>query len=293
MGDSLLTGPDPGVAPGPQGLAEGVWLSSGRTAVVEGPELLGVVDPGDEAAGSADTPVGPLAEVLAMQRETGKAVGYIICTHGHVDHITNLGAFREAFPGAEVVAHPAGPCAPDRPVERDGGLPGLGPVRLFSVPGHSPWGDDLALLVPGAGVLLSGDLVQPKGDTWEAAFYPSPYPFFVDGDTYCASLERLLSLEFKVLLTGHREVRRGAAARGWVQLTLAAIQRVEEAVRGWPEGDLGEAAPQIWKALADQRGIPPEAQGARLVRRGGLSAFERFDLPGIAYYWQLLRGPST
>ena len=287
-----LNGPDPGVVPGPQWLAAGVWLSSGRTAVVEGPEILAVIDPGDEGVGSAGRPLGALAEILALAQQAGKAVAYIVCTHGHGDHIANLGVFREACPHAAVVAHAAGPCGPDRPMERECGLPGLGEARLVPVLGHSPWGDDLALHVPGAGVLLSGDLVQPKGDTWEQAFYPSPYPYFVDGETYCASLARLLALEFTLLVTGHREVRRGAAARQWVELTLAAIRRVEGAVRAWPGGNLDDAAPRIWQALADQRGIPRALQVARLDRRGGPSAFERFDRPGIAYYWQRLRRGS-
>ncbi len=289
MADAPLPGPYPGVAPGPQWLAAGLWLSSGRTAVVEGPEVLAVIDPGDEPVGSTGRPLGALSETLKLARQAGKAVAYIVCTHGHGDHITNLGVFREAFPRAAVVAHPAGPCAPDRPVKRDCGLPGLGEARVIPVPGHSPWGDDLALHVPGAGALLSGDLVQPKGDTWEQAFYPSPYPCFVDGGTYCASLTRLLKLEFTILLTGHREVRRGAAARGWVELTLEAIRRVEGAVKAWPDGELAAAAPRIWQALADARGISRRVQSARLARRGGPSAFERFDRTGIDYYWQLLR----
>ncbi|HSH70414.1 MAG TPA: MBL fold metallo-hydrolase, partial [Deferrisomatales bacterium] len=251
MADARLTGPDPGVAPGPQRLATGVWLSSGRTAVVEGPEVLAVIDPGDEPVGSAGRPLGALAETLALERQRGKPVGFLICTHGHEDHIANLGLFREAFPRASVVAHPAGPCAPDRPVKREGALPGLGEVRLIPVLGHSPWGDDLALHVPWAGTLFSGDLVQPKGDTWEQAFYPSPYPYFVDGGSYCTSLERLLQLEFAVLITGHREVRRGAAARGWVALTLETLRRVEGAVRAWPDGERDAAAPRIWQTLAD------------------------------------------
>ena len=284
-----MTGPDPGVPGGLLHLAPGVWLSSGRTAVVEGPEVLAAIDPGDEEVGTSRQPRGALAETLALAGETGKPVAYLICTHGHGDHVANLSTFREAFPTAEVVAHPAGPCAPDRPVAGDGGLPGLGSARLLRVPGHSPWGDDLAVHLPDAGVLFSGDLVQPKGDTWEQAFYPSPYPFFTDGGTYCASLERLLGLGFDTLVTGHREVRRGPAARGWVELTLAAIRRVERAVAGAAEPDLAIAGPRLWRALAAERGIPPEAQEARLDARRGPSAFERFDLPGIVYYWNRSR----
>jgi glyoxylase-like metal-dependent hydrolase (beta-lactamase superfamily II) len=258
--------------------------------VVEGPEVLAVVDPGDEPAGSADRPRGALAEVLALERQIGKVVAFLVCSHGHGDHIANLGVFRDAFPRAAVVAHEAGPCEPDLPVERERGLPGLGDARLLPGPGHSPWGDDLALFVPADGVLLSGDLVQPKGDTWEQAFYPSPYPYFLDAETYCSSLERLLALEFGVLVTGHREARRGAAARAWVELTLASIRRVGAAVQAWPDGDLDTAAPRIWQALADERGIPRRRQAERLARHGGPSAFERFDRPGIADCWQRLRG---
>ncbi|MHB8764722.1 MAG: MBL fold metallo-hydrolase [Deferrisomatales bacterium] len=285
---ALLGGPEDLTGPGLHALAAGVWVTSGRAAVVEGPGHLALIDPGDEPCGSPGSPAGPLAEALALERRLGKPLAWLLVTHGHPDHVANLDAFRRAT-GARVVAHRASPLAPEVAVE---GRFLLGEVGLEAIPGpgHSPWGDDLSFWHPRERVLFSGDLVQPKGEGWERAFYPSPYPFFTHGGTYRASLARLAALPVEVLVTGHREVRRGGAARRWIELTDRAIGRVGEAVAGWSgPGELAAAAPELFRALCRERGIPLAAVEHRLDRTGGPSAFERFDLPGIAYYWHLLR----
>ncbi len=257
-------------------LAPGVWITTGRTVVIEGPTGLAVVDPGDE-------PWGPVADDIdRLRRTTGRDVAWIALTHGHPDHIANLGRARAMAPAARVVAHPGNPAAPDLAVPARSPAPWGG--EIIPCPGHSPWGDDLVFLLPAPRILLSGDLVQPKGEAWDEPFYPSPYPFFTDGDRYVASLDLLLDLPLETLVTGHREVRTGPAARGWVALTRRAILAVRDAVAAWRgQEDLGCAAPEIFRALCRDRGIPQDAVAIRMSGRP--SAFERFDLPGIAYYW--------
>ncbi len=240
-----------------------------------------LVDPGDEPAGRLWT------ELDCVVRATGKPLTWILITHSHPDHVANLPFLAERVPGIQVLAHSRSPVPGHRRVTAPCSLP-VGPgIRALPTPGHSAAGDDLAFWVSALRVLFSGDLVQPKGETWDQAFYPSPYPYFTDGDTYLRSLEALWALPVEILVTGHREVREHAEARRWIELTIRAIRRVEEAVRSWdgPE-DLTVAAPEIFRRLCDERGIPPEVVRGRMARSGGQpSPFERYDLPGIAWYW--------
>ncbi len=241
-----------------------------------------LIDPGDEPARRL------WSELDRVARATGKPLAWVLVTHGHPDHVANLPFLVQRIPGLRIVAHGRGPLAAHRRVTTPCSL-AVGPgIRAVPAPGHSAAGDDLAFWVPAHRALFSGDLVQPKGETWDQAFYPSPYPYFTDGDTYLRSLEVLGTLPVEILVTGHREVREHAEARRWIELTARAIRRVEEAVRSWdgPE-DLSLAAPTIFRRLCEERGIPPAVVRARMAPSGGLaSAFERYDLPGIAWYWR-------
>lgn len=282
-----MRGPADRLGPGVHRLGPGAWVTSGRAVVLEGRDHLALVDPGDEPAGEGGGPRGLLGELARLEAETGKRLAWILLTHSHPDHVANLPAVRAAAPAARVVAHAASPLAPDLPVDRRADLPLGGGLVAIPTPGHSAAGDDLSFWRPEGALLLPGDLIQPKGETWEEAFYPSPWPFFTDPRPYLASLEALLALPLAVLATGHREVRFGPEARAWIALTARAIRRVGEAVSAWSgtEG-LSTAGPAIFRALAAERGIPPEAVAQRFSRPGGQpSAFERFDLPGIAWFW--------
>ena len=72
MTPPALTGPADTLGPGLHRLAPGVWLTDGRTVVVEGDNGLALVDPGDEPWADGDAPIGPLAQILALCGETGK-----------------------------------------------------------------------------------------------------------------------------------------------------------------------------------------------------------------------------
>lgn len=285
-----LRGPEDRLGPGIHPLGPGAWVTSGRAVVLEGGDHLALVDPGDEPLGVPlrdDRPPGLLGELGRLEAETGKRLAWILLTHSHPDHVANLAPVRAAAPGARVVAHARSPLGPDLPVDRRVVLPLGGGLEAIPTPGHCAAGDDLSFWRPEGALLLPGDLVQPKGESWERAFYPSPWPFFADPRPYLASLDALLALPSYVLATGHREVRFGDEARAWVALTARAIRRVGEAVATWdgPAG-LDGAGPAIFRALAAERGIPPEVIAQRLARPDGLpSAFERFDLPGIAWFW--------
>jgi len=51
----------------------------------------------------AGNPAGPVAEAAA---ERGLTVKYIILTHAHYDHISDIDEYKAAFPGAKTVLHP-------------------------------------------------------------------------------------------------------------------------------------------------------------------------------------------
>jgi len=227
--------------------------------------------------------------VAALVEGTGKPLRWIALTHSHPEHLSNLEAFRVWSPAVRLIAHQASPVRADVRVAEPVRLDEAGGLHVLPTPGHSAAGDDLTFWSPQGGLLFPGDLVQPKGERWEEAFYPSPWPYFTDGEVYTESLRRLLALPVETLVTGHREVRRGGAARAWLELTRRAIVAVEGAVRGWQgEEALPVAGVEIFRRLAGERGIPRDAVERRLAG-GPASAFARFDLPGVAYYWERRR----
>jgi hydroxyacylglutathione hydrolase len=50
---------------------------------------------------------GALGSLVAKARADGLEVTHVILTHHHHDHVSDLPALREAFPGAEVLIHPS------------------------------------------------------------------------------------------------------------------------------------------------------------------------------------------
>jgi glyoxylase-like metal-dependent hydrolase (beta-lactamase superfamily II) len=287
------SGPRDELAPELVDLAPGVWVTSGRAAIIEGSAELWLIDPGDEPMLGADgRSTGPLADLLAIIEQTGKPLGTVLMTHAHLDHCANLEVLRkfarsdDRVGGFTLAAHAKSPLGPDTRISAATQLP-CGLIAL-PTPGHTHWGDDLSFWHPQSAILFSGDLVQPKGERWESTFYPSPYPYFTDGDTYLESLDALLALPFETLVTGHREIRFAPRARQWVEVTRRAIARVDEEVANYSASDdLLAAGAAIYRKLALERSIDEETIALRMaVDISGNSAFTRFDLTGIRYFWE-------
>jgi hydroxyacylglutathione hydrolase len=84
---------------------------------------------------------GPMDPLLAKADEHGLTVTHVLLTHHHHDHVAELGAVKERWPGAEVLIHPeerelvdgaTGDLEPGAELE----LAGLN-VRTLHTPGHT------------------------------------------------------------------------------------------------------------------------------------------------------------
>ena len=93
-------------------------------------------------------------EILSTLKDNEYKLKYIICTHGHPDHVAGNMAIRSAS-GALIVAHPLSRIRTDMKVE-DGDILTVGSmnIKILSTPGHTP--DSICLLVDGK-LLLTGD----------------------------------------------------------------------------------------------------------------------------------------
>jgi glyoxylase-like metal-dependent hydrolase (beta-lactamase superfamily II) len=168
--------------------------------------------------------------VAAIRKITAQPVRRVIVSHYHADHFYGLAAFKEL--GAEIWAHRAARAyldseparlrlaerrqslAPwvgadtrlvpaDRWLEREesfrlGGLT----FRVFPVgPAHTP--EDLALVVEEENVLFVGDLM-----------FGGRLPFVGDADSraWIAAIDRIVKYNPRVMIGGHGEVSRNAAA---------------------------------------------------------------------------------
>jgi hydroxyacylglutathione hydrolase len=105
---------------------------------------------------------GPVAPLIAKADEHGLDVTHVLLTHHHHDHVAELGALKERWPGAQVLIHPAerglvdgatGDMQPDQELEI-GGLT----VRTLHTPGHTA--GMLSLLVDGSEVFTGDTLFK-------------------------------------------------------------------------------------------------------------------------------------
>ena len=171
------------------------------------------------------------AELLAeIRKRTRSPVRRVIVSHYHADHFYGLAAFKAA--GAEIWAHRSArgylesQAAKDRLAERSRSLAPWVPAdmaleapsrwldgeqsfklggltfRVLPVgPAHTP--EDLALLVEEEQVLFAGDLM-----------FAGRLPFVGDADSkaWIEAIDRIVKLRPKVMVGGHGDASRDAAA---------------------------------------------------------------------------------
>ena len=105
---------------------------------------------------------GPMDPLFAKAGEHGLTVTHVLLTHHHHDHVAELDAVKERWPGAEVLIHPAerelvpgatGDLEPDAELE----LAGL-EVRTLHTPGHTR--GMISLLIGGTDVFTGDTLFK-------------------------------------------------------------------------------------------------------------------------------------
>jgi len=89
-------------------LAEGVYAAT-RTEppglTVNGNSVFIINDEDVVVVDTTLTPGTAREELAALRRLTDKPVRYVVNTHWHDDHVMGNVAYRDAFPGAEFIAH--------------------------------------------------------------------------------------------------------------------------------------------------------------------------------------------
>jgi glyoxylase-like metal-dependent hydrolase (beta-lactamase superfamily II) len=213
-------------------IVKGVHYVDGSNAnsylVEEGDGTLTLVDAGMQADGKRI-----LYFITSRVNRTPAEVKTIVVTHCHFDHTRGLAAIKAAT-GAKVAVHEAdadfvsgkrrypspggamgfafsamSPFFKTTPVEPDIKLKEgdvVGRLEVFHTPGHTP--GSISLYDRQGGVLFVGDTARFIKGRLEG-----PPPRFTQRmDQAKASIERLSSLDFEVMLSGHGEPLRSPDA---------------------------------------------------------------------------------
>ncbi len=221
----------------PVRVTERVWYVQGRAGAASAANEaynsnagFVVTDDGVVVIDALGSPSLGQSLLAAIRQVTRRPVRRVVVTHYHADHFYGLAPLKAA--GADVWAHRgsldyldngeaerrrarraqdlAPWVAPDMPfVRADRWLDGdadftLGGVR-FEIqhfgPAHSP--EDLVVVVPGEGVVFSGDIL-----------FTGRLPFVGEADSraWLARIDRLMKLRPRLLVTGHGEVSRNPEA---------------------------------------------------------------------------------
>lgn len=152
-----------------------------------------VVDTG--TAGSE----GDIAAALERIGLGWDAVGHVIATHLHGDHIGSLAAVLDAAPDATGYAGPEDlpSISAPRPLVAVADGDDVFGLRIIATPGHTP--GSISVLDEAVGILVAGDALGTSG----GAVQGSNPQFTDDMDAALASVAKLGTFEFETLLVGH------------------------------------------------------------------------------------------
>jgi glyoxylase-like metal-dependent hydrolase (beta-lactamase superfamily II) len=214
-----------------------------NTWIVEGDPVAVVIDPGPDD----DSHLAAIEERLA-----GAAVGAVLVTHSHSDHLP-LAARLASAHRAPVLRHPE---------LADGDLVQVGKVRLKALytPGHAS--DHLCFLQEEDGAVFTGDLVLGRGSTMIT------HP---DGDmaAYLRSLERLIELKPVILFPGHWDPVEDAMAK-LTEYREHRLDRERQVLRALEEGPA--EAPELTRRV-----YAAEVSGKELLRAAEMTLRAHLD----------------
>ena len=247
------------VAPNP-----GPYTGPGtNTWIVEAGPVVVVIDPGPDD----DSHLAAINKRLA-----GAAVGVVLVTHSHPDHL----------PLAERVAEQHHAAVRRYPELGDNDVVRVGTLNMTALhtPGHSA--DHLCFWLAGDRAVFSGDLILGRGSSMVT------YP---EGDVaaYLQSLDRLASLNPRILFPGHWDPVEDAMAKieeYRVHRLEREAQVLAEVRRG--KGPAAELTRRVYGALDDQLMVAAEMTMRAhlhklvddgLVRASGSGDREIFEAP--------------
>ena len=156
-------------------------------------------------AGSEDA----IADALSAASVGWDAVGHVILTHRHGDHVGSLDALLAAAPDAVVYAGqediPSIDADRELTAVRDGDL--VFGLQIVATPGHTA--GHISVLDSAGGLFVAGDALS----TADGKVGDSNPRFTDDMDQAMASIRKIAGLEFETLLVGHGDpILTGASA---------------------------------------------------------------------------------
>ncbi len=135
--------------------------------------------------------------------------------------------------------------------------------RVYEVPGHTK--DSLAYFIPEAGALFTGEAAGvPAGRSGTEV----QVCFLTSYDDYLSSLEKILSLNPKVLCLGHGFVLSGDDVMIFLKESLAATPAYRSLIESYlnsAQGDTAQATETMVKKEYDERGVIMQERNAYLT----------------------------
>lgn len=265
-------------------IGDKIYLAE-STIVLEGDTSLCLVDPGNDHFHSDGIKSTSVRSVLDLSGDIGKPVRFVILTHGHPNHSSNLDLYKKLLCELIVIGHP-----------RNAGVPRISGEETFDgndyefihTPGHSEHEDDISILFNHE-FLFTGDIVQIQDIDYEHAAGPSPVPYLYNGDQYLVSLDKLSRIRFTHIITSHGDVLHNKDGKKAIRFTRHCIQRIEyvaaEICTKEQFDNIDDYCRAVFDIIVSERGYDHQIADFRKTQwPGHQSDYDRYDKPGIEFF---------